>query len=269
MKNNEIELTDKEFELFQKLVFKEIGVSLGNSKKFLVKNRLYKQLLEYDLSSYGDYYRLVQINKNEKTAMLNLITTNETYFFREKSHFEFLEQNIIKNCGNTDKIRIWSAASSVGAEAYTIAMMLDNAACDYEIIGSDINTEVIKKANVGLYPLKWMDKIPHELKVKYCLKGKGRHEGWFLVDRCLIKNIKFQTRNLIEVQNDIGKFDVIFLRNVLIYFNDETKEKIIKNVLKNLKPKGYLIISLTEYIHNTEIFGLKKVQSSIFQKVDQ
>lgn len=267
MKINNIELTDKEFELFQKLVFKEIGVSLGNSKKFLVKNRLYKQLLEYDLSSYSDYYRLVQINKNEKTTMLNLITTNETYFFREKSHFEFVEENIIKN-NSLNKIRIWSAASSVGAEAYTIAMMMDDAKRDYEIIGSDINTEVIKKANVGLYPIKWMDKIPHELKVKYCLKGKGKHEGWFLVDRCLIKNIKFQTRNLIEEQNDLGKFDVIFLRNVLIYFNDETKEKIIKNVLKNLKTGGYLIISLTEYIHNLDIFGLEKVQSSIFQKVD-
>ena len=95
MKKIEIELSDKEFELFQKLVFKEIGISLGNSKKFLVKNRLYKQLVSFNLNSYSDYFRLVQINKKEKVNMLNLITTNETYFFREPSHFKFLEEEIL------------------------------------------------------------------------------------------------------------------------------------------------------------------------------
>jgi chemotaxis protein methyltransferase CheR len=263
-----IEITDKEFELFQKLVFKEIGINLGESKKFLVKNRLLKQLNEYNLSSYSDYYRLVQINKQEKTVMLNLITTNETYFFREKAHFEFLEKDIIKEYRNKN-IRVWSAASSVGAEAYSIAMMLDDKNLKYEIVGSDINTEVVKKANVGLYPIKWMDKIPHNLKVKYCLKGKGSHEGWFLTDRCLIENMRFEQRNLIEDQRDLGKFDVIFLRNVLIYFNDETKIKIIKNVLKNLNLGGYFIVSLTEHIHNLGDFGLQKVQSSIFKKVSE
>lgn len=265
MTKKDIELTDKEFELFQKIVYKEIGISLGNSKKFLVKNRLLKKLLEFDLKSYSDYYRLIQINKNEKTQMLNLLTTNETYFFREKSHFDFLQEHINNN--RNKFLRIWSAASSVGAEAYSIAMLLDDANIKYEIIGTDINTEVIKKANIGLYPLKWMDKIPQELKVKYCLKGKGSHEGWFLVDRKLVKNITFKNANLIEVQKDIGKFDIIFLRNVLIYFNDETKETIIQNVIENLKPEGYLIISLTEYIHDQEKFGLKKIQTSVFQKV--
>lgn len=266
MKKNSIDLSEKEFELFQKFIFKEIGIFLGNSKKHLVKNRLLKQLLEYKLNSYSDYYRLVQVNKNEKTKMLNLITTNETYFFREYSHFEFIEQNyILKPTSKT--IRIWSAASSVGAEAYSLAMMLDNKNLNFEIIGSDINTEVIKKANVGLYPIKWMDKISEELKVKYCLKGKGNHEGWFLIDRCLLKNMKFYQRNLMEKQNDLGLFDVIFLRNVLIYFDADTKELIVNNVLKNLKQGGYLIISLTEHIHNLDKYGLKKIQSSIFQKV--
>ncbi len=261
-----IELTEKEFELFQKLVFNEIGVFLGNSKKFLVKNRLLKSVLKYNLTSYSDYYRLVQINKAEKTNMLNAITTNETYFFRETPHFDFLDKEIISKNKNK-RLRIWSAASSVGAEAYSIAMMLDHKNIPFEIIGSDINTEVIKKANKGLYPIKWMDKIPEELKYKYCLKGKRDHEGWFLVDRSLIANIKFQQRNLIDSQRDLGLFDVIFLRNVLIYFNDETKERIISNVVKNLKPDGYLIISLTEYIRDLNKYGLEKVQTSVFKKV--
>lgn len=139
---NSIELTDKEFELFQKIVFKEIGIFLENSKKFLVKNRLLKQLLVYKLDSYSDYYRLIQVNKNEKITMLNLITTNETYFFRETKHFDFIENTIIPKIKNP---RVWSAASTIGAEAYSLAMLFENANKNYEIIGTDINTDVVKK----------------------------------------------------------------------------------------------------------------------------
>jgi chemotaxis protein methyltransferase CheR len=261
------ELNDKEFELFQKFIFKQIGISLPNSKKFLVKNRLFKRLLEYNLNSYSDYYRLIQINEKEQTVMLNLITTNETYFFREAKHFEFLQNEIIPKYKNK-KLRIWSAASSVGAEAYTIAMILNESLKSFEILGSDINSEVIKKANVGLYPLKWMDKIPSKLRQKYCLKGKGKHEGWFLIDRVLLQNMQFNIRNLMHPQNDIGQFDVIFLRNVLIYFDKETKIKIINNILNNLKPGGYFFISFTEHIHDLNIKNLEQVESSIFKKVE-
>ena len=260
------DLSDKEFELFQKFIFKKIGISLANSKKFLVKNRLFKRVTKYNLTSYSDYYRLIQINEKEQIEMLNLITTNETYFFREEIHFDFLKNNIIPEYLNK-KLKIWSAASSVGAEAYTIAMLLSESFKDFEILGSDINSEVVKKANVGLYPLKWMDKIPDNLKQKYCLKGKGKHEGWFLIDRILLKNMTFNVRNLIDPQNDIGKFDVIFLRNVLIYFDKETKTKIIKNILNNLKVGGYFFISLTEHIHDLDIQNLQQIQSSIFKKV--
>lgn len=261
-----IELTDKEFELFQKLIFKLIGITLENSKKLLVKNRLFKQILHYKLNSYSDYYRLVQINPKEKVTMIDLITTNETYFFREESHFKFIQNFIIPKFKD-EKLRIWSAASSVGAEAYSLAMILDKNVKLYEILGSDINNEVINKANIGLYPLKWMNKIPDSLKKRYCLKGKGQHEGWFLIDRELLKNISFSVKNLLELQNNIGTFDVILLRNVLIYFNKETKEKIINNILRNLKVGGYFIISLTEHIDNLDIKNIKHIQSSIFQKV--
>lgn len=261
-----IELSDKEFELFQKFVFKHIGISLADSKKFLVKNRLLKRLLAYKLDSYSDYYRFIQVNKAEQTEMLNLITTNETYFFRELSHFNFLQKTIISNF-KTSNLRVWSAASSVGAEAYSIAMLLENNVQSYEIFGSDINSEVIKKANVGLYPIKWIDKIPKDLVSKYCLKGKGEHKGWFLVDRCLINNMSFKEKNLMNLHNDLGIFDVIFLRNVLIYFDKETKIKIINNVMANLRVGGYFFISLTEHIHDLNIKNLEQVQSSIFKKV--
>lgn len=261
---NEIELTNKEFSLFQKIIFKELGIFLENSKKFLLKNKLLKQLLIYNLNSYSDYYRLIQVNKNEKIKMLNIITTNETYFFREKKHFDFLEKMIIPY---VDKLRVWSAASSTGVEAYSIAMLLDNANIKYEIIGSDVNTEVIKKANIGLYPVKMMSNIPDYLKVKYCLKGKGNYEGLFLVDRILITKMDFQNRNLLDSHTNLGLFNIIFLRNVLIYFSDEMKEKILKNIMQNLEVGGYLILSLTEHIHDLKKYKLEKIHSSIFKKV--
>jgi len=263
MKNN-IELTNKEFNLFQKIIFKELGIRFENSKRFLLESRLLKQLLHYNLNSYSDYFRLIQINNNEKIKMMNLITTNETYFFREKKHFDFLETSIVPF---VSEIRVWSAACSIGAEAYSLAMLFEDANINYEIIASDVNTEVIKKANIGLYPSRMMDKIPENLKVKYCLNGKRNYEGLFLIDRSLITKTRFENRNLLEPQMDLEFFDIIFLRNVLIYFSDDMKEKIIKNVLKNLKVGGYIIVSLTEHIHQLEKYNLEKVNSSIFKKV--
>jgi chemotaxis protein methyltransferase CheR len=194
------------------------------------------------------------------------MTTNETYFFREDSHFKFIEQNIMPHFA-LKHLRVWSAASSVGAEAYSIAMLLHGRIKSYEIIGTDINSEVIKKASQGLYPIKWMKKIPDHLKHQFCLVGKNQYKGWFLVDRALLKNVQFMVRNLLNIQKDIGSFDVIFLRNVLIYFDKSTKKKIIQNVISNLKVGGYFFISLTEHIAELNIKNLKQVQSSIFQKV--
>jgi len=263
---NNITLSDKEFELFAKLIFSYTGISLPSNKKYLVQSRLLKRLLHYKFKSFTDYYRFIQINQAEKTEMINQITTNETYFFREIEHFKFLRELIQNHYSNTP-FRVWSAASSNGAEAYSIAMLLDSYLKNWEIIGTDINSEVVKTARKGIYPIKWVDKIPEEYKKKYCLKGKGKNEGWFLVDRVLSEKITFTEYNLLNPSNDFGLFDVIFLRNVLIYFDENTKKLVINNVLKNLKKGGYFIISLTEHISALNISNLKPLKHSIYQKV--
>jgi len=264
--NNSIILTNSEFKNIKQIIYTKCGINITIEQKNLLEHKLRKRLKHCTLDCFTQYYNRLNSDPKELQEMINVVTTNETYFFREQRHFDFLNDVII-NEFKDKKLKIWSAASSVGAEAYSIAMVLEDAKIDYTIIGSDINTEVIKKATVGLYPIKWMDKIPENLKVKYCLKGKGSHEGWFLVDRCLIEHIHFEQKNLMEDQSNLGQFNIIFLRNVLIYFNEENKDKIIKNVLKNLKIGGYLIISLTEYIQDLESYNIKKIQSSIFQKV--
>lgn len=262
-------LNDNEFKTIQKLIFNEVGIDLQVNKKILVQSRLLKRVLFYKLASYLEYIRLVQINEQERIEMMNLITTNETYFFREIEHFEYLQKVIIPNHPFKKQFRLWSAAASVGAEAYSAAMLLDKtmAKSDWEVVGTDINTEVIKKARVGLYPEKWTDKIPMELKKEYCLKGRGKHEGQFLIDRKLIENMDFKVGNLMKFNEDIGEFDMIFLRNVLIYFDDATKQLVFNNVLKNLKVGGYFVISLTENLNQLDTPSLKKVSSSIYKKI--
>jgi len=262
-------LSDNEFVTFQKLIFNEVGISLESSKKLLVQTRLLKRLLFYKFNSYLEYLRLVQINAQERTEMLNLITTNETYFFREIEQYEYFQKSIIPSHPYKQKLRFWSAASSVGAEAYSAAMLLDSmmARSDWEVVGTDINTEVVQKARVGLYPESWADKIPQALKKKYCLKGKGKHQGKFLIDRGLTENMTFDVGNLLKFNSEVGKFDIIFLRNVLIYFDDDTKQTVVDNVLKNLKMGGYFFISLTENLNMLHIPSLKQVDTSIYQKI--
>jgi len=260
-------LSDSEFITFQKIIFNEVGIDLQSSKKLLVQSRLLKRLLFYKLNSYVEYLRLVQINKQERLEMINLITTNETYFFREIDHFEYLQKEIVPRHPFGAPFRLWSAAASVGAEAYSIAMLLDSTMSQWNIVGSDINTEVIKKARVGLYPEKWVNKIPLDLRKKYCLKGRGRNEGQFLIDRKLIENLKFEVGNLLQYNANVGMFDVIFLRNVLIYFDDETKQLVVDNVLKNLKVGGYFFISLTENLNMINSASLETVSTSVYRKI--
>jgi chemotaxis protein methyltransferase CheR len=265
MKINKI--TDAEFELFAKIVHKEIGIFLVDSKKTLVENRLTGRMLEYQIDSYSKYLRIIQINREEKIKMLNLITTNETYFFREDDHFEFLKDVVTSRSDHTANFRVLSAAASIGAEAYSIAMVLDTYATKWEVVGTDINSEVVKKARMGLYPLSFTKKIPDKYLQKYCLKGSGNHANQFIIDKRAINNVEFFEANLISYPNCYGIFDIIFLRNVLMYFDDPTRQKVIDNLVKNLKKGGFLIISLTENLSSLDIPYLKKLGKSIYQKM--
>jgi len=212
-----ITLSSSEYVAFKSLVFKEIGIDLGDSKQSLVQTRILKRVMHHKLGSYGEYLELVKRDSVERNEMMNLITTNETYFFREQAHFDFLSKELMAYT-DKEKFRIWSAAASSGAEAYSLSMICDShlAKSAWEIIGTDINSDVIKKARMGLYPEKWVEKIPENLRKKYCLKGKGRHEGQFLVDRSLAKNMKFSVNNLMLVNREIGTFNICALRCTIV-----------------------------------------------------
>ena len=260
-------LTDEEFFDFKGVVFHEVGINLELSKKSLVYNRLLKRLRYCKIDNFLDYLRLVQMSPKEKEVMLNLITTNETHFFRESKHFEILKK-IAKKHLRDEVFRLWSAASSFGAEGYSAAMVLHDIFGDrFEVLGTDVNSEVIEKAKSAIFPVSMVENIPNSFKKRYCLRGKGEFHGKFTVINELKKRVDFRVYNLLNTTNSFGMFDVIFLRNVLFYFDDETKTKIVNNVLKNLKIGGYLFVSLTESLNFLNIKNLDKMSGSVYKKV--
>jgi chemotaxis protein methyltransferase CheR len=262
-------LLPKEFRIIRDMVYNEVGINLTDSKITLVENRLTTRMIEYNFTDFSQYIRLLQVDYTEKTKMINLITTNETYFFREVEHFKFLKRYVNENISEfrNKNFRVLSAASSIGAEAYSIAMLLHDELPKLEIIGIDVNEEVVKKARNGLYPLNFHERIPQEYLKKFCLKGKGEYENLFLIDKNIINNVDFFESNLIKFQNEFGTFDIVFLRNVLIYFDLETKQKVVNNISRCLKSGGLLFLSLTENLSNLKVPYLKKLGNSIFQKI--
>ncbi|MCP4995154.1 MAG: protein-glutamate O-methyltransferase CheR [Gammaproteobacteria bacterium] len=261
-------MTDEEFGRFQRLIFEIAGISMCPAKKMMVSSRLQRRLAHYGLGRFGDYYRLVtgDAHPDEMQTMVDLLTTNETYFFREPAHFTFLRDKILAEKEITP-LRIWSAACSSGEEVYSLAMVLADTLTgrSWEVMGSDLSLRVLQRAQRGHYPMDRNEGIDTAHLKKYCLKGVNSQSNTFLIDKTLKARVMFRQINLKKKLPNIGRFDVIFLRNVLIYFNQETKKEIVHRVARQLKPGGYLFISHTESLHGIAP-ELKTVNPSIFCK---
>lgn len=246
-------ITDQEFSLFQKLIYKIAGISLSDAKKVLLVGRLGRRLKHYNFGNFTQYYRYLAAGDNpeELQTMVDLLTTNETYFFREPQHFDFLREQALKAPRGGSTFRIWSGASSTGEEGYSMAMTLAENLKDspWEVFGSDISLTVLAKAKAGLYSLERTDGIPPAYMRKYCLKGVRSQEGKFLISPDLKQHVTFSQVNLTKTITGVGEFDVIFLRNVMIYFDPETKRKVVENMLPFLKPHGFFIVGHSESLN--------------------
>jgi len=261
-------ISEKEFELFKKFIHKISGIQMKPEKKILVESRLAKRLRFYEFSTYQEYYNFLLTDDIEKQMFIDIITTNETSFFREPHHFEYLKSTILPQ--DHGAIRIWSAACSIGAEAYSAAMVCDEVLTPqnrkYEIICTDINADVIKTAQIGLYPEKFIPQIPLKYLKKHCMKGTGKYEGNFIISDSLKSNLLFRRMNLMEkIPSEMGEFDVIFLRNMLIYFDGPEKKMIVENVISRLKRGGYLLIGHSESLFNISN-SVTQVKPTIYRK---
>lgn len=260
-------ITDSEFRQFQAFIFDAAGISLAPAKKALVSGRLAKRLRACQLESYGAYFSLISsdAHRAERQIAIDLLTTNETYFFREPKHFEFLGE--VASHARGAVFRTWSAACSSGEEAYSIAMVLADrlAGRPFEVIGTDISTRMLHAAQRAHYPDIRARLMPADYRKRFCLRGMGAQEGTLLVERGLRQHVRFTQANLVAPLPDLGRFDVAFLRNVMIYFDAATKREVVQRVSSLLRPDGYLCIGHSESLHDLGL-DLIPVAPSIFRK---
>lgn len=262
---DELKLTERDFKTVQKLIFDFAGISLSNSKQVMVHGRLAKRVRHLNLSSYSEYIDIIVGGKDrdETTKFINALTTNKTDFFREKYHFHFLSKTVFPalrekaNAGHPKKLRIWCSASSTGEEPYTIAITTReffgiNTDWDIRILASDIDTDVLSKASAGVYEADRLADVPLHIRQNYFTRASRSEESPWTVKPVLRDLITFRRINLQETPWQINtQFDIIFCRNVMIYFNAETQSALIERFAEKLDPEGHLIIG-----HSESLFGI-------------
>jgi chemotaxis protein methyltransferase CheR len=262
-------ITDNEFGCLQRFIFDAAGISLSAAKKALVCGRLAKRLQAYEFHNYTKYIELLSSGKSAQEVQMavDLLTTNETYFFRESKHFELLRTLALAAAPRSQPFRVWSAASSTGEEGYSIAMVLADCLGDaaWEVVGTDISSRVLARARNGHYPLERAKHIPATYLKRFCLKGYGPHAGTLLINRPLRSRVSFAQVNLNTELPRLGSFDLIFLRNVLIYFNADTKRSVVKRLLAPLKPGGHFFIGHSESLNEIST-DVQQVAPSIYRK---
>jgi len=262
-------ITDAEFNKFRSLIRQIAGINLSPAKRALVVGRLGKRLRHCGLRTFSEYYRLVTHadHADERQMLVDLLTTNETYFFREPRHFEFLTR-LASGHGQKNPLRVWSAACSSGEETYSIAMTLADALGlegRWEVAGTDISSRMVERANRGLYPLTATQKIPGPLLKRYCRRGTREYAGTLLVDAALREKVRFTQMNLHGPWSGMGRFDVVFLRNVMIYFDIETKRRLADRLWNQLVEGGHLIIGHSETLNGvSERFRV--IRPSIYRR---
>lgn len=263
-----LHITDAEFLDFQRFVHDTAGISMHEGKKALICGRLGKRLQHHQLRTYSEYFALIQSAEGvmERQICMDLLTTNETYFFREPKHFEWLVQHLQALAPSTQTLRVWSAASSSGEEAYSLAMLLaEHCQQPWQVLGSDISTRVLERARTGHYAMVRAKHIPTALLKKYCLRGTGSQEGTFLLRKEVRQQVDFAQINLNAALPQVGPFDVIFLRNVMIYFDTATKQAVLERLVQQLRPGGYLCIGHSESLNDLH-HGLQLHSPAIFRK---
>ncbi|HSN90486.1 MAG TPA: protein-glutamate O-methyltransferase CheR [Anaeromyxobacteraceae bacterium] len=250
-------VSDRDFTRFQGLIHREAGIWLSPIKKALLVGRLAKRLRALGLSSYGEYFEVVTADEAERVRMLDCISTNETHFFREPRHFELLSERLFPAWATeaeagrrARRVRVWSAACSTGEEPYSIAMSLLAAfpsGWELEILATDISTRVLERAREAVWPIEKARQIPEAHRKAFMLRGFGPQEGLMKAGPEIRAIVRFARLNLVgDEWPTPGSFDLLFCRNVLIYFDRATKERVVDRLLDRLAPGGHLFLGHAE-----------------------
>ncbi|MBF0223916.1 MAG: protein-glutamate O-methyltransferase CheR [Desulfobacterales bacterium] len=255
------DLSDNDFSCFSSFIYDKCGISISSGKKELIKARLGKRLRELSLKNFKDYYSYLINDSSGKEIVefINAISTNLTSFFREEKHFDFLIKEALPSIiakNRNQLIKVWSAGCSSGEEAYSIAISLNEYSenvlpLNTKVLATDISTKVLQKAMDGIYGTSQIAKIPSNILRKYFQKGQGQWDGCFRVKENLKQNISFRRFNLMDTFPFNEKFNFIFCRNVMIYFDKEIQERLVNKFYNCLNDNGFLFVG-----HSESLMGL-------------
>ena len=269
-----MELTPKQFQKFQEFIYSACGIRLPEAKRVLLSNRLRRRVRALGLESFDDYHRLVTsaAGKDEFPEFLNVVTTNETFFFRTEKHFEWFQTDFINEklqqarTGGARSLRVWSAACSTGEEPYSLAICLAQNQLrlrdwKLQILGTDLSEDALTAARAGSYNDRSVDALTDTQRRRYL---KQEADGRWSVKPAIREFVTFQHHNLINRLSQ-PSFDCIFIRNVLIYFDRDSKRKVVGHLINALKPGGYLVVGPSEGIYDM-LEPLKKHSTFLYQK---
>jgi len=271
-------LNKKEFQQLSHFIENQTGIRMPESKKILLQSRLYKRLIALKMNSFEEYIQFIfsPKGKDEIVRMIDIVTTNKTEFFREADHFEYLKNHILPQyiceANGSFYLKCWSAGCSSGEEAYTLGIVFAefaelNKGFDFYILGTDISTRMLRNAREGIYPCESVKCFPINIKKKYLLKERRENITYVKFRPELMRKINFQYINFNDNYYNIpGVFDIIFCRNVLIYFDREVQEHILKKIILKLRRGGYLFLGHSESIFGFDL-ALKQIAPTIFIKL--
>lgn len=268
----EKDFKDKEFNYIKKLVLENTGIVLNSNKKSMVYGRIVRRLKALNLPDFKAYCNLIQdANSEEFGSFINSITTNHTNFFRENHHFEFLGEDILKElkARNQNSINIWSSACSKGHEPYSIAYTVEHSPypiASYKILATDLDSNVLATAKQGIYDITDVKDIELNTKKQMFLRGSGDKKDQVKIQRYLQEHITYSPINLIKDWQVDDMFDLIFCRNVAIYFDKPTKEKLYEKLIRKLVPGGYLMIGHSETLSGPGLGLVDFVSRAIYRK---
>ncbi|MGA9527800.1 MAG: protein-glutamate O-methyltransferase CheR [Terriglobales bacterium] len=269
-------LSEREFDRLCRWIYERAGISLNSEKKIMLEGRLKRRMSSLRLDSYSDYCAYVFADngesKREMVHLIDAVTTNKTDFFREKAHFDFLTGQGIAalTAGAQRELFIWSAGCSTGEEPYTLAMVLSEYAQSHpgfrwRLLATDISTAVLAKAEMGIYPAPALDPVPIELRRKYFMVGRDRDSPRVRVIPELRSMVEFRQLNLMEDFALAEPADAIFCRNVVIYFDRPTQERLFCRFSRQLAKGGFLFVGHSESLHQMNV-PLVPVAPALYRK---
>lgn len=262
-------LPDAAFVRLQRLFARESGIVLSPRKRALVAARLRARVEALGLDGFDAYGAHIEqaAHAEERNRAIDLLTTHETYFFREPSHFD-VAGRLARRFRASRLLRAWSAACSTGEEAYSLAMTLlaTLPPNSFEVVASDLSHGVVAHARRAQYALQRLDEFPPAYLRRFCLRGRGDYDGVLKVGDEVRRHVRFQVHNLLHPPGALGAFDLVFLRNVLIYFDEPMRTSILTNVVSALQPGGVLVVGRCESLLAAGS-TLRRLEGSIYQRL--